>query len=129
MLFTKFSGDINKWSPADIYFASKVAEKKIQQVVSKPPQGFNFINLNQLVNSLIDSGDLLGVSLKKAPDKVDIYRINFTQKENQDLLENQAKLIYLAVGSNLGNKIHNIEKKIHSFEEKIKQRDEEGAAQ
>jgi len=28
----------------------------------------------------------------------------------QDLLENQAKLIYLAVGSNLGNKIHNIEK-------------------
>ena len=29
---------------------------------------------------------------------------------NQDLLENQVKLIYLAIGSNLGNKKHNIEK-------------------
>ena len=95
----KFFGDINKWSPADIYFASKVAEKKIQQVVSKPPQGFNFINLNQLVNSLIDSGDLLGVSLKKAPDKVDIYRINFTKKENQDLLEN---IKYFDISENKG---------------------------
>ena len=95
----KFFGDINKWSPADIYFASKIAEKKIQQVVSKPPQGFNFINLNQLVNSLIDSGDLLGVSLKKAPDKVDIYRINFTQKENQKLLEN---IKYLDISENKG---------------------------
>ena len=28
----------------------------------------------------------------------------------QDLSENQAKLIYLAIGSNLGNKIQNIEK-------------------
>jgi hypothetical protein len=95
----KFFGDINKWSPADIYFASKVAEKKIQQVVSKPPQGFNFVNLNQLVNSLIESGDLLGVSLKKAPGKVDIYRINFTQKENQELLEN---IKYLDISENKG---------------------------
>jgi hypothetical protein len=95
----KFFGDINKWSPADIYFASKVAEKKIQQVVSKPPQGFNFINLNQLMNGLIESGDLLGVSLKKAPDKVDIYRINFTQKENQKLLEN---VKYLDISENRG---------------------------
>jgi hypothetical protein len=95
----KFFGDINKWSPADIYFASKVAEKKIQQVISKPPQGFNFVNLNQLVNSLIESGDLLGVSLKKAPDKVDIYRINFTQKENQKLLEN---IKYFDISENKG---------------------------
>ena len=63
----KLFGDVNKWSPADIYFASKAAEKKIQQVVSNPPQGFNFVNLNQLMNSLIDKGELLGVSLKKAP--------------------------------------------------------------
>ena len=36
----------------------------------------------------IDAGELLGVSLKKAPEQVHIYRINFTQKENQQLLEN-----------------------------------------
>lgn len=84
----KLFGDINKWSPADIYLASKFAENKIKQVVDKLPLGFNFVNLNQLINSLIDSGDLLGVSLKKAPDDVQIYRINFTEKENQKLLEN-----------------------------------------
>ena len=28
----------------------------------------------------------------------------------QDLSENQAKLVYLAIGSNLGNKIQNIDK-------------------
>ena len=27
-----------------------------------------------------------------------------------DILENQAKLIYIGIGSNLGNKINNIEK-------------------
>jgi len=95
----KLFGDVNKWSPADIYFASKNAEKKIQDYVSKPPQGFNFINLNQLMNGLIESGDLLGVSLKKAPDKVDIYRINFTEEENQKILEN---VKYLDISENKG---------------------------
>ena len=28
----------------------------------------------------------------------------------QDILENQAKTVYLAIGSNLGNRVHNIEK-------------------
>jgi len=95
----KLFGDINKWSPADIYFASKVAEKKIQQVVSNPPQGFNFVNLNEFMNSLIDAGELLGVSLKKAPKQVHIYRINFTKKENQDLLEN---IKYFDISDNKG---------------------------
>jgi len=95
----KLFGDINKWSPADIYFASKVAEKKIQQVVSNTPQGFNFTNLNQLINGLIDAGELLGVSLKKAPEQVHIYRINFTQKENQQLLEN---VKYFDISENKG---------------------------
>ena len=93
-------GDINKWSPADIYFASKDAEKKIKQVVSKVPDGFNFVNLNQLINSLIDSGDLLGVSLKKAPNEVHIYRINFSKQENQKLLEN---VKYLDISDNRGS--------------------------
>lgn len=93
-------GDINKWSPADIYFASKLAETKIQNVVSKPPDGFNFVNLNQLINSLIDSGDLLGVSLKKSPDGVKIYRINFSEEENEKLLED---IKYFDISDNKGS--------------------------
>jgi hypothetical protein len=84
----KLFGDINKWSPADIYFSSSFAEKKIQGTVDTMPLGFNFINLNQLINGLIDAGELLGVSLKKAPDSVEIKRINFTTKLNQEILEN-----------------------------------------
>ena len=95
----KLFGDVNKWSPADIYFASKTAEKKIQQVVSNPPQGFNFVNLNQLMNSLIDKGELLGVSLKKAPKEVHIYKINFTQEKNQEILED---IKYLDISDNRG---------------------------
>jgi len=95
----KLFGDVNKWSPADIYFASKVAEKKIQQVVSNPPQGFNFVNLNQLMNSLIDKGELLGVSLKKAPKEVHIYKINFTQEKNQEILED---IKYFDISENKG---------------------------
>ena len=34
----------------------------------------------------------------------------------QNLLENQAKLVYLAIGSNLGNKIQNIEKVKYELE-------------
>ena len=95
----KLFGDVNKWSPADIYFASKAAEKKIQQVVSNPPQGFNFVNLNQLMNSLIDKGELLGVSLKKAPKEVHIYKINFTQEKNQEILED---IKYFDISENKG---------------------------
>ena len=95
----KLFGDVNKWSPADIYFASKAAEKKIQQVVSNPPQGFNFVNLNQLMNSLIDRGELLGVSLKKAPKEVHIYKINFTQEKNQEILED---IKYFDISENKG---------------------------
>ena len=95
----KLFGDVNKWSPADIYFSSKIAEKKIQQVVSNPPLGFNFTNLNQLMNGLINSGELLGVSLKKAPKQVHIYKINFTEKENQKLLEN---VKYFDISENKG---------------------------
>ena len=95
----KLFGDVNKWSPADIYFASKVAEKKIQQVVSNPPQGFNFVNLNQLMNSLIDEGELLGVSLKKAPKEVHIYKINFTQEKNQEILKD---IKYFDISENKG---------------------------
>lgn len=95
----KLFGDINKWCPADIYFASTKAEKIIQNTLNDLPPGFNFVNLNELVNSLMCSGDLLGVSLKKAPKQVHIYKINFTQSLNAQLLEN---VKYLDISDNRG---------------------------
>jgi len=95
----KLFGDVNKWSPADIYFASKNAENKIKSLKTNIPKGFNFTNLNQQINKLIDTGDLLGVSLKKAPDSVHIYRINFTTTENEKLLEN---IKYLDISDDKG---------------------------
>ena len=98
----KSFGDINKWSPADIYFASDAAKKRIQSQVDinkKQPKTFSFLIFNQILNSLIESGDLLGVSLKKAPDEVKIYRINFTEEENNELLEN---VKYFDISDNRG---------------------------
>jgi len=85
----KLFGDINKWSSADIYFASEDAKNEIKSQINLASNktGYNFINLNKFVNSLISSGDLLGVSLKKSPTSVSIYKINFTESENEKLLK------------------------------------------
>jgi hypothetical protein len=73
-------GDINKWSPADIYFASDVAHKKIaEKAKSKDP--ITFLQLNRFISDLIDSGDLLPLSLKKQPNDVIIKKVNFDRKK------------------------------------------------
>ena len=70
-------GDVNKWSPADIYFVSDIADKAIDEEVGmlsvKAGKGsgsiqdsYNFLNLNELCNDLLDSGDLLPLSLKRS---------------------------------------------------------------
>jgi hypothetical protein len=59
-------GNVNKWSPADIYLATDIARSKISQEVQKAkPKTYSFIDLNILTSNLIDSGDLLPLSLKK----------------------------------------------------------------
>jgi len=84
-------GDVNKWSPADIYFASKKAEKAIDEKYKeslKPNFGkFDFFDLNKLINGLLDEGELLGVSLKKSGGTTLIKKINFTNKINQAIIE------------------------------------------
>jgi len=97
----KLFGDINKWSPADIYFASQTAKTKIGEISKSPPEGFNFVDLNTLINGLIDSGDLLGISLKKSPDKVEIKKINFEKSANQTILE---KVKYHAISDSRDQK-------------------------
>ena len=87
-------GDVNKWSPADIYFVSENAERKVDQEIKtldkkarkgsgKISDSYDFLNLNKLVNELVDSGDLLPLSLKKAVKKADLYKYNFDRKQDE----------------------------------------------
>jgi hypothetical protein len=71
-------GDVNKWSPADIYFASPKAKKDIADLV-KNKTGLTFQSLNLFVAKMIASGDLLPLSLKKQPHKVTIHKVNFSR--------------------------------------------------
>jgi len=76
---TKF-GDINKWSPADIYFASNRAKSKIathQRNINE--KRYNLDKLNTLINGLLDAGQLLPLSLKKQIKDVTIQPVNFDQ--------------------------------------------------
>ncbi|MDP7196782.1 MAG: hypothetical protein QF864_11410 [SAR202 cluster bacterium] len=75
-------GDINKWSPADIYFVSKDAKKEVQEQVkiAKDNKSYTFLQLNNLCSGLIDSGDLLPLSLKKVENRAPhIDHINFNR--------------------------------------------------
>jgi hypothetical protein len=84
-------GDINKWSPADIYFTSKQAEKEIQEEFTraKREKVFTFIELNKLVDNLLDRGELLPLSLKKVETgDAHIYTYNFNPTAEDKELAN-----------------------------------------
>jgi len=83
-------GNVNKWSPADIYLASITAKKNIAKELNfavANKKVYSFIDLNTLVSDLIDSGDLLPLSLKKVTlGDVTLQKVNFDKtKELQDL--------------------------------------------
>ena len=88
--------DLNKWSPADIYLASgrgRMVMRQLSQHGKVMGKGVkvgkttidtldsmkSFDVLNSLIKQMIDDGDLLPLSLKKAPDQksVRIKTINF----------------------------------------------------
>jgi DNA-binding ferritin-like protein (Dps family) len=71
-------GDINKWSPADIYFASPKAKKDIRDMVMNK-EGLVFASLNTFIHKMIQSGNLLPLSLKKQTGEVNIYPVNFSR--------------------------------------------------
>lgn len=73
-------GDINKWSPADIYLASPKAKKSIGEMV-KNKNGLTFSKLNLFIYDLIIAGDLLPLSLKKQVREVKIQKVNFSRPE------------------------------------------------
>ena len=81
-------GNVNKWSPADIYLATSKAKGDIAQAVLKAkPKSYSFIDLNILTSNLIDSGNLLPLSLKKTTKDVQLQKVNFNKKDEIKALE------------------------------------------
>ena len=82
-------GDLNKWSPADIYFATTLAKNALKKLNNSKARKGNFLtftDLNETVTLLVESGDLLPLSLKKAIGDVIIKKVNFSRKYENKLL-------------------------------------------
>lgn len=72
--------NVNKWSPADIYMLSPVGEKVD---VTKTR---NLLELNSLLKDMIDSKDIIGVSLKKVGRTASFKYVN-TKEMNKYVYE------------------------------------------
>jgi len=87
---TAVFGDINKWCPADIYFASDEAKTIIKNNLDDyKPAGspvLSFTSLNNLISDLIANGDLLPVSLKKTTTSVNLVFVNFRRSREEIIL-------------------------------------------
>lgn len=88
-------GDLNKWSPADIYYATEMGKKILKDFATglevNPPFKVgksklssvvdfgDFTGLNNFIKQLIDDGDLFPLSLKKSPTpgKTKVSTLNF----------------------------------------------------
>jgi len=70
--------NINKWSPADIYFASPAAKKQISDEV-QGRRKMTFSVLNRMISKMISEGQLLPLSLKKQTREVKIEKVNFNR--------------------------------------------------
>ena len=77
-------GDVNKWNPADIYFATDIArnkiEKELKNVSKRNGECYLFSELNLLVSDLIEEGQLLPLSLKKQTREVHLHKVNFDRQ-------------------------------------------------
>jgi hypothetical protein len=77
-------GQLNKWNPSDIYFATNVArdalEKEVKKISAKDGNCYLFSQLNSLISNLIEDGQLLPLSLKKSTISVNLYKVNFDRK-------------------------------------------------
>ena len=81
--------DINKWSPADIYFANKFGKLAIAKELNKARSEFSsyeFSDLNGLITDQINLGQLLPLSLKKTTSTVKIELVNFDPNVKNTLL-------------------------------------------
>ena len=88
-------GDINKWSPADMYFASETAKRNVSKELSfaQSNQGsYNIDRLNILITENMKSGDLFPLSLKKQTKQVELQPVNFDEESKSELLKNWWKI-------------------------------------
>jgi len=81
-------GDVNKWSPADIYFGSTIAKNRIKKDVKeyatpKAKKAYSFTLMNSMIGELIDAGQLLPLSLKQAAGSVTIKKVNFERTDEE----------------------------------------------
>jgi len=86
---SKFFGNINKWSPADIYFASDNAKnviKKLLDSTETKKNNLKFATLNQTIGKLIEKAELLPLSLKQVKKEVVIKPVNFSRSDEEALL-------------------------------------------
>ena len=79
-------GDINKWSPADIYFATNEAKEDLTTLNNKKGV-LDFPSLNKVIADQIDAGQLLPLSLKKAKDDVHVVKVNWNPQVKQGILD------------------------------------------
>jgi len=95
--------NLNKWSPADIYIASEEGKKLLVDIASGRPLRksyklgklqltslSNFVTFgifNDLLRRMITKGDLVPISLKKAPHEVVVKTINFIPGDVSRALE------------------------------------------
>ena len=88
-------GDINKWSPADIYFVSDAAKEEVTKQADEADENktYTFLQLNNLCNDLIASGELLPLSLKKVENREPhIVKYNFNRSQEE---KNLAEMVYI----------------------------------
>ena len=82
-------GDINKWSPADIYYASKKAKTVLAEElkIASKKTSYSFPDLNQVISNLINDGDLLPLSLKKVTQETKIVPVNFDPDARSKMID------------------------------------------
>jgi len=81
-------GDVNKWNPADIYYATDKASLSLKGALKKAEKdkSYGFPQLNDLIEGLMVSADLLPLSLKKQtnPANAKIELVNFNKAVKKD---------------------------------------------
>jgi hypothetical protein len=81
-------GDINKWSPADMYFATAAAKRELDgMLVTYKTANLRWEVLNNMISEQIDKGQLLPLSLKKVKDDVHLQKFNWDKRVKQKLVE------------------------------------------
>ena len=83
-------GDINKWSPADIYLASEKCKDyfigRLAHYKKDSTEGLDFSILNQRIVDWMNKGELLPLSLKQVESRAHLVKVNFHQSTKNKLL-------------------------------------------